>query len=404
MKTLLLIALAFVSAQDGDIDIGAATHIAESKAAIQKLDQESKTAPPERKAELAAQRTDEVGKIEKTAEGSPKSPAVNLAAGGALLEVNEPAKAKPFAEKAVQLAPNNPEARVVRGNVHFELGNYREAAEDAKAALRLDPKSAPANALLKFAESRLEDVASRVKLPPKSALQQSRDAPELQAADSRPERELASAGPAAAIPGRDALAAQRMKAVETLEDARGRLKLGDREGAARLGQKAALLAPGDGKVRAQAAFLRYKAGDAAGAFEDAEQATALDASAENYLLLAALHDALGQAPLARAQLTRAARLSPRYANFVQKAASMAPADFTRFLDAELSAKFTPQYEAALSGLGGGRGPSSAAPTGGGASEGAFAAGARGRWALAGVGGLLLLGLLWGLADRVRDRD
>lgn len=394
MKTLLLLALTFASAQD-DIDIGAATHIAAAKESIKNLDQESKTAAPERKAEIVVQRREEVGKIEKTAEASPKSPVVNLAAGSALLEVAEPAKAKPFAEKAVELAPNNPEPRVVRGNVHFELGNYREAAEDAKTALRLDPKSERAKALLKFAESRLENVGARVKLPPKDSLQQPRDPSDLLAGSAKPEEALASAGPSA-IAGRDALAAQRLKADAALDDARSRLKLGDREAAGRLAQKAALLAPGDPAVRAQAGYLRYKAGDVAGALEDAEQAAGLGPSADNYLLLAALHDALGRRSLAEAHLTRAARLSPRYGNFITKSAGMKPADFTAFLDAELSARFTPRYDAALSRLGEGR------PE---ASEGArpLAAGGAGRWALAGAGGLLLLGLLWGLVDRIKER-
>lgn len=373
-----------------DIDLTATAYIGEAKKTIQKADQEAKTATPERKQELSRERTKAVTTIETVANSAPKSPSVNLEAGKALVEVNEPAKALPFADKAVELAPQNPEARVTRGNARFAVGRYREAAEDAKAALRLDPKSEPAKALLKFSESRLEDMASRVRLPPKGSLLQqpppTGDLPE-------PEKSLAAAGPAA-IAGRDVAAAGKVKASEALQDARSRLALGDADGAARLGRKAALLAPQDGNVAGHAAYLRLKAGDPAGAREDAERAVALEPSSDNYLVLAAAHDALGQAPLARAQLTRAARTSARYANFLDKAEGMSPEEFTRFLSAELSAKFTPGYEAALGKLG-----SAGAPP---ESAGAPATGNVLRWAIAAVGILLIAGIAWGLADRARE--
>lgn len=414
MKLLLAASLwlspvAVLAQDEEDFDSSQVLTIGEARTTIQKADQEAKTAAPERKQELARERTEAVASIEAVATRAPKSPAVNLEAGKALVEVDEPAKALPFADRAVVLAPQNPEARVTRGNARFALGEYRAAAEDAKAALRLDSKSEPAKALLKFSETRLADMASRVKLPPKGSLvrQQPGDSasPDTPRPATLPEpkKALAAAGPAG-IAGRDAAAAGKVKAGEALRDARARLALGDAEGAARLGRKAALLAPRDGGVAGQAAYLRLKAGDPAGAREDAERAVALEPSGENYLVLAAAHDALGQAPLARAQLTRAARTSARYANFLDKASGMSPEEFSRFLSAELSAKFTPGYDAALGKLGSPEARPEAAGRGPVEPAGAAATGNVLRWAIAAVGLLLIGGIAWGLADRARENS
>jgi tetratricopeptide (TPR) repeat protein len=164
------------------------------------------------------------------------SPAVNLEAGKALVEVNEQAKGLPFADNAVKLAPQNPEARLVRGNAHYKLGEYQAAVEDAKAALSLDPKNEAARALLNFSKSRLADMTSKVKLPPKQP----------QAEDGGGGALKAPPAAAASNPLQDEAAAnaQRIKAAELLRSAQSKLSLGDPDAAKALGAKAAALAPG----------------------------------------------------------------------------------------------------------------------------------------------------------------
>lgn len=280
-----------------------------------KVVQQVKKAPPSAPEEKkAAERVIEenLGKIDRVADKHKDDARAQVRVTEAFLAADEPKRALPRAERAVELAPRQPQVYVSRGRARYAAGDFAGAYADAKTALKLDPKDARAFTLLKLAEGRSGGSAS-----PSKASEPAKASP-----PAPQPRETASS-----VPPELEAAAARARAVELALQSRSLLKLGDFPRALEAADRAAELAPSLGAAQAARAFALAASGRAAEALEAAEKAVA-----------ASPRD--GAALLARARAFEGLRRPPAEVLSAYKAA------------AEASPALAAEYEAALARLSG----------------------------------------------------
>ncbi|MCX5788792.1 MAG: hypothetical protein NTX64_09860 [Elusimicrobia bacterium] len=283
-------------------------------------DQETKNASPERKQEIQQQRNTEVNNIIDTGSKFPENPKVNIAAGKALQEVNEPARGLPFADRAVGLRPKDPQALVLRGTINYDLKNYPGAEQDARSALMYHPGDPNAAALLNLIVSR---VPSKLSLP--SAQEAARQANERLSgtAGELPPEEGSSgaasgnAAGARTLQGRanQPATAASPQFARLLSDAEQKIAIGDGPGALSLADRAVKAKPNDSKALATRATAKLVVRDFQGALQDAGQAAFFDASyGRAFFIQGRAKQALGYpSEQVLAEYRRAAELDPRYA-------------------------------------------------------------------------------------------
>lgn len=280
-----------------------------------KVVQELKKAPPsasEEKKEAARVVEENLGKIDRVADKHHGDARAQVRVTEAFLSADEPKRALPRAERAVELAPKQPQVYVARGRARYAAGDFAGAYADARTALKLNPKDARAFTLLKLAEGR----AAGSVLAPKP-----QEAARAASASPRPAETASSVTPELEA------AAARARAVELALQARSLLRLGDANRALDAADRAVGLSQTLSDAHAARAEALAASGRGAEALEAAERAVA-----------AAPRD--GAALLARARAFESLRRPPAEVLSAYKAA------------AEAQPALASEYEAALARLSG----------------------------------------------------
>ncbi|MBI4677520.1 MAG: tetratricopeptide repeat protein [Elusimicrobia bacterium] len=266
--------------------------------------------PPEEKPKYEAAREAEVSNIEQVGQKRPENYKAQMDVGKALVKVNEPARAMPFADQAVALSQGKPKkesaARTLRGTILHGQRDYPSAALECGRAVELDPSNNAAYSCYQLTRDR---AATKGAGPAPGGSQAGPAG--ASAAGERPSIAAAPLGPEhGAVAG--LTDGNALKASALAREAAGKLGLGDSEAGRRLIDKAVGLDPDNAKLRVARGQARLAAKDLQGAREDADAAVRLDPmSAAALFLRIRVGAALGWKPeLILADMKSAGRLDP----------------------------------------------------------------------------------------------